>query len=88
MERRHLRRTLLFGVLASGLLVAGAIADVEPSRLGDVRGDTLHVDLDRLVALALEHNERLRAGGAMTDAAHAEAAGAWAGVLPDRKSVV
>ncbi|MBD3222840.1 hypothetical protein GF314_16555 [bacterium] len=82
MERRHLRRALLPGLLATGLLIAGAPADVEPTRLGDVQGDTLHVDLDRFVSLALEHNERLRAGGAMADAARAEAAGAWSGFLP------
>jgi outer membrane protein len=51
-------------------------------RLGTVRGDTLYVERDALIAAALERNEMLAASSAMADAASAEAAGAWAGFLP------
>lgn len=83
MIRRQPRKILWPGALA--LLVAmsaGALADAEPARLGAVQGDTLFVDLDNLLSLALEHNEQLQAGQAMTRAAAAEASGAWSGFLP------
>ncbi|MFO7607859.1 MAG: TolC family protein [Candidatus Krumholzibacteriia bacterium] len=51
-------------------------------RLGTVQGDTLLVDRDRVVALALERNEMLAASGAMRDAAGADALGAWRGFTP------
>jgi len=59
-----------------------ASAPDDPTRLGEVRGDTLFVARDRLVAVALERNELLRASGALVDAAGARAAGAWSGFLP------
>jgi len=54
----------------------------DPALLGAVVGDTVLVDLERLVAAALARNEMLHASGAMADAAGAEAAGAWSGFLP------
>jgi outer membrane protein len=50
--------------------------------LGTVRGDTIYVSRDKMVALALEQNEMLAASGAMRDAAGAEATGALRAFLP------
>jgi len=79
-QPRTIRWTAALALLAA--LTTGALADVAPERLGVIQGDTLFVDLDNLVALALEHNEQLLAGQAMTRAAAAEASGAWSGFLP------
>jgi outer membrane protein len=51
-------------------------------RLGTVRGDTLQVERDALIAAALERNEMLAASSSLADAASARATGAWAGFLP------
>ena len=53
-----------------------------PTRIGTVSGDTLYVDHNRVVSVALERNEMLAASGAMRDAAAAEAQGAWRAFLP------
>jgi outer membrane protein TolC len=87
MNRRLLRRAVWIGGIvlvaaAASIPATAAPSAVAAAELGEVRGDTLHVDLDRLVTLALAHNERLLAGRAMADAAGAEAAGAWSGLLP------
>ena len=50
--------------------------------IGDVRGDSLYVDRERVVAAALLRNEMLAASGAMSEAAAADALGAWRGFLP------
>ncbi len=71
---------LLLLSLALTSQVRGQSADWH--RLGEVRGDTLFVERDALVAAALERNEMLAASSAMVDAAAAEADGAWAGFLP------
>jgi outer membrane protein TolC len=63
----------------------GPDLDPDPAdarRLGTVVGDTLIVQLERIVDAALERNEMLHASGAMADAAGAEADGAWSGFLP------
>ncbi len=52
------------------------------SLLGSVHNDTLHVSLAKVTAAALAHNEMLAASRAMTDAAAADALGAWRGFLP------
>jgi len=84
MDHRHPRKFRWFLALTVLTLVVGAsmAADLDADRLGTVQGDTLLVDLDRLVSLALEHNEQLQAGRAMTEAAGAQATGAWSGFLP------
>jgi outer membrane protein TolC len=51
-------------------------------RLGRVAGDTLFVQRDSVITMALERNEMLAASGAMRDAAAAEAQGAWRAFLP------
>lgn len=53
-----------------------------PADVGTVRGDSLVVERDRVVEAALARNEKLQASGAMTDAASAQALGAWTGFLP------
>jgi len=79
------RRWLL---TALWLLPAAVLATDSPqeasswSRLGDVRADTLYVSRENVIALALEQNEMLAASGAMTDAAAADAQGAWRAFLP------
>jgi outer membrane protein TolC len=52
------------------------------SQLGAVRGDTIFVNLPRIIDAALAHNELLAASEAMQDAAAADALGAWRGFLP------
>lgn len=61
---------------------AGASPGGPESALGSVRGDTLYVNLPRVIAAALAHNEMLAASDAMRDAAAAEALAAWRGFLP------
>jgi outer membrane protein len=77
---------VLMHVLALALLlVSGAKAEVVPAgaeSLGLVRGDTLHVQRDKVIAAALAHNEMLAASEAMSDAADAQALSAWRGFLP------
>jgi len=87
MDHRHPRKFRWFLALAVLTLMVGAsmAADLDADRLGTVQGDTLLVDLDRLVSLALEHNEQLQAGRAATDAARAQTTGAWSGFLPQLK---
>lgn len=83
---RLLSMTLVGAVCALLVPLAGiaadAPADTTALRLGEVRGDTLLVDRDRVIALALERNEMLAASGAMRDAADADALGAWRGFTP------
>ncbi len=74
-------------LLVAGLWSVPAGAQDEPAapaweRLGSVRGDTLFVERDKVIAAALIRNEMLAASGAMTDAAAAQALGAWRGFLP------
>lgn len=57
-------------------------AEVDLERIGSVRDDTLFVDLAMVIAAALERNEMLAASASMSDAASAEALGAWRGFLP------
>ncbi|HOX24584.1 MAG TPA: TolC family protein [Candidatus Krumholzibacteria bacterium] len=84
------RVVLIAGIVAGATVAPGqtaapAIATPTPAdatRLGEVRGDTLIVSLERLVDAALERNEMLLASGAWVDAARAQATGAWSGFLP------
>lgn len=70
--------------LAPGLARGGqaAAADRPPETIGTVRGDSLVVTLDKVMAAALAYNEMLSASAAMADAAAGEALGAWRGFLP------
>jgi len=64
--------------LGAAVPAAGATeAGPTPERIGQVRGDTLLVSLDRVIDAALAHNEMLAAAAAMSDAAGADALGAW-----------
>jgi outer membrane protein TolC len=76
-------------LLAGGLTSVSALAAEQPApepepfeRLGTVKGDTLFVERDRVIAAAMVHNEMLAASGAMRDAAQADALGAWQGFTP------
>ena len=73
---------LLALLLPLAAAAADAPADTTVQRLGQVRGDTLVVDREAVIALALERNEMLAASGAMRDAAAADALGAWRGFTP------
>jgi len=81
-------RTIFAFLLALLLAPAARAADDEAPppdpalRLGEVRGDTLFVQRDSVITLALERNEMLAASGAMMDAAAAQAQGAWRAFLP------
>ena len=87
-----MKRTLSWLLLSLAVLTmagpGGAQAETEPApepswaRIGEIRGDTLFVDRDKVIALALEQNEMLAASGAMRDAAGAEATAALRGFLP------
>ncbi len=59
-----------------------AAADSSWVQLGEVVQDTLYVTRSKVVTLALQQNEMLAASGAMTDAAAADAQGAWRAFLP------
>jgi len=59
--------------------MVGRTAQTEP---GVARGDTFFVTREGIIAAALANNEMLAAAGAMSDAAAAEALGAWRGFLP------
>lgn len=59
--------------------MVGSTVQTEP---GVARGDTLFVTREGIIAAALANNEMLAAAGAMSDAAAAEALGAWRGFLP------
>ncbi len=62
-----------------------AVADAPPTSLtdvGTVSNDTLYVTREGIVQIALANNEMLMASSAMTDAAAADALGAWRGFLP------
>ena len=61
---------------------ASAPVDSTWARLGRVHQDTLYVSRAQVIALALAQNEMLAASGAMTDAAAADAQGAWRAFLP------
>jgi len=85
LQRSRGARVLAWGSLVLLLAAAGPAAtaeDTPPDRIGTLRGDTLYVSLEKVKAAALAHNEMLAASGAMTDAARAEALGAWRGFLP------
>ena len=69
-------------LLPGGAGAADAGADTTALGLGEVRGDTLYVARDRVIAAALERNEMLAASGAMRDAASADALGAWRAFTP------
>ncbi len=77
-------RTLVLAIAltasAAPLLAAASTADF--ADLGTVRNDTLFVARDAVIDAALAHNEMLKASSAMTDAADADALGAWRGFLP------
>ncbi len=68
--------------LALPPLQAAARDEVAPADVGTVRNDTLLVTRGSVVQAALARNEMLQASGAMTDAAEAQALGAWTGFLP------
>ena len=81
----------LSGILALVLLAGFGSAAAQPEaaspdsilvRIGTVRGDTLYVERDKVVAAALLRNEMLAASGAMRDAAAADALGAWRAFTP------
>jgi len=61
---------------------SAAPVEAPENRIGTVRGDTLFVDRDKIIASALVHNEMLAASSAMRDAAEADALGAWRGFMP------
>ncbi|MCB1184635.1 TolC family protein [bacterium] len=85
---------LAVGTTAPVVVAQDAAADAPPAptvpapvdaawaRLGEVRQDTLYVTRARVIDLALQQNEMLQASGAMTDAAAADAQGAWRAFLP------
>ncbi|MCP4573207.1 MAG: TolC family protein [bacterium] len=84
-----MKRSLPGLLVLTGTLVllsfAVPAAGVEASTnltIGQVRGDSLYVDRSRVVAAALMRNEMLAASSAMSDAAAADALGAWRGFLP------
>jgi len=87
-----MKRTISWLILTAAVVTLaaapGAHADTEPvptpswARMGEIRGDTLYVSRDKVIALALEQNEMLAASGAMSDAAAAEATGALRSFLP------
>jgi len=93
-ERLAVMKRLLPGLLVlAGTLVLLSPAEVAAETtaatdstaaltIGDVRGDSLYVDRERIVAAALARNEMLAASGAMSEAAAADALGAWRGFLP------
>ena len=75
---RHHNRGVL--ILTAMLLLPGMASGQENTAwaaLGELRADTLHVSRDKVIALALAHNEMLAASGAMREAADADAQGAW-----------
>jgi outer membrane protein TolC len=72
-------------ILTAMLLLPGMASGQENTAwaaLGELRADTLHVSRDNVIALALAQNEMLAASDAMTDAAAADAQGAWRAFLP------
>jgi len=76
---------LLILVLVPVATLAEETAEPAPDPalgLGTVRGDTLYLNRDQVVAQALARNEMLAASGAMRDAAAADAQGAWRAFLP------
>lgn len=78
-------RALALAIALTASAAAPAAADAVPTALedvGTVRGDTLVVTRAGVVRAALAHNEMLHASSAMTDAAKAQALGAWTGFLP------
>ncbi len=84
------RLLTLCGLIGLFLFTAGsagaeeftASPDTTWMRLGTIEDGVLVIEKDLVIAAALEHNEMLAAGGAMRDAADAEALGAWRGFLP------
>ncbi len=73
---------LLTGPGAGAGIGAESAGAQDVGRLGEVRGDTLFVAKDKVITAALDRNEMLAASAAMTDAAAAQALGAWRGFLP------
>jgi outer membrane protein len=63
-------------------VAAQSDADPGAARIGTVRGDTLFVTREQILAAAMQRNEMLAASGAMKDASDADALGAWRGFLP------
>ena len=87
MMLRQLSLGVALVLLLTGTWPGATAAAEEPAapawqRLGSVRGDTLVVERDKVIAAALIRNEMLAASGAMSDAADAQALGAWRGFLP------
>ncbi len=74
--------TALFLLPATVLAQEAASVDSSWVHLGEVSQDTLYVTRTNVVALALRQNEMLAASGAMTEAAAADAQGAWRAFLP------
>ena len=75
----------LLGIWLALATAAPVLADADGAGVADlgvVRNDTLLVTRHAVVEAALAHNEMLAASGAMTDAAGADALGAWRGYLP------
>lgn len=72
--------TAVLVTLAGGVL--GAESGPGDLPIGTVRGDSLFVEKDLVVAAALRQNEMLAASGAMREAAAAAALSAWRGLLP------
>jgi len=79
-------RTVVLAIaLAFALTALPSAAKTSEATIGDLGSadnDTLFVERDAVIAAALAHNEMLKASSAMTDAADADALGAWRGYLP------
>ena len=79
---RHVGSSVGALALTVVLSAAALSAPASLAELGVVHGDTLTVSRADVVRAALDRNEMLQASGAMTDAASAQALGAWTGFLP------
>lgn len=66
---------------AAGPARAGESA-LPTEAIGVQRGDTLRIDLEKVIAAARENNDMVAAAGAMADAAAGDALAAWGGFLP------
>jgi outer membrane protein TolC len=79
---RTLVPTIALAFALTALPAAAAETAARADDLGSAAGDTLYVERDAVIDAALAHNEMLKASSAMTDAADADALGAWRGFLP------